>query len=136
MQNERMIVKEVLQQESFAKPGQVPTLKQGVVFLYPNKTEKQLYISFYGDKVRDAMVLKPGDEVEVGFVISSSCSPKGFWGTYVTGIFLKVLCNADMASEEMIRGDREQKENEASVAQSLQDIGCNIPSMDNDDLPF
>lgn len=141
MQTERMIVKEVLQQESFSRAGQAPTLKQSVVFLFPTRENKMLLVTFYGDKVREAMVLRPGDEVEVGFVLSSSCSAKGFWGTYVTGVFIKILCRTDDAPIEALEHEKMMMDGEASVKDSLAQLGIenpldNINKMDDDDLPF
>ena len=103
MQKETLIVKEVLPQESFSRPGQAPTLKQSVVFQFPTREGKLLLVTFYGDKVREAMILNPGDEVEVGYVLSSSCSSKGFWGTYVTGIFLQMISRRDDAPMEALQ---------------------------------
>lgn len=136
MQKETLIVKEVLPQESFSRPGQAPTLKQSVVFQFPTREGKLLLVTFYGDKVREAMILNPGDEVEVGYVISSSCSSKGFWGTYVTGIFMQMISRRDDAPMEALQHQKLLDEGEQQVTNSLSDLGINIPTCEPDDLPF
>ena len=137
MFNETFLVKTVEDQETFSRPGQASSLKISVVFQYPNKTDNELRITFYGDRVKDAMILHPGDKVNVGFTIKSSCSQKGFWGTYVTGIFLKVEESADDIPHEYSEHLRSVEKGKEEGATASEQLGLdNIPFQDPDDLPF
>ena len=138
MFKEVFIVKTVEDQETFAAAGKPPSLKISVVFNYQNKADTDLRITFYGDRVKEAMVLKAGDKVDVGFTLKSSCSAKGFWGTYATGIFLKVVERLEDAPGEYVAHERQIAQGAKEVDESFQDMGLSgaIPFNEPDDLPF
>ena len=93
-------------------------------------------MTFYGEKVGDAITLKKGDEVNVGYTIKSSKSQSGYWGTYVTGIFVSKLRRAEDAPETVEQYNKEIVQAEQEYGQNMNSIGLDSGLMQDDDLPF
>jgi hypothetical protein len=108
-----------------------------VIFAYPNKADNKLSVTFYGDRVKEAMVLRIGDKVSVGFTLKSSLSGKGYWGTYATGIFLKVEERVGDAPNEFEQYERSLENGVVEVSNAAAQLGLDlIEKQDPDDLPF
>lgn len=82
----------------------------------------QLYMTFYGEKVGDAITLKEM-RVNVGYTIKSSKAKIGYWGTYVTGIFVSKLRRAEDAPETVEQYNKEIVQAEQEYGQNMDVLG-------------
>ena len=134
MEKKDFIVEEVFAMETFSRGGS-STNKVSVLLNYKDGNS-QLYMTFYGEKVGDAITLKKGDEINVGYTIKSSKSQSGYWGTYVTGIFVSKLRRAEDAPETVEQYNKEIVQAEQEYGQNMSSIGLDSGLTPGDDLPF
>ena len=134
MEKKDFIVEEVFGMETFSGGGR--TTNKVSVLLNFKEGNNQLYITFYGEKVGDAITLKKGDEVNIGYTIKSSKSQSGYWGTYATGIYVTKLRRSEDAPDSLEQYNKEIVQAEQNYGQNMQSIGLDSGLIPGDDLPF